>query len=378
MPLTSSRSSPDVTPAKQEQPTARRAAKRVLVALILVLLILPLIVAWQLINTLVNGTDPTVAGRPLSNPHTHLHVVALGGEHGVVYLGTHYGLFTSTDGGQSWPQPRGVLNTMMILALTVSPSNAQDLAIIARPSSGLGNQELYFSTDGGQVWHQSSTPAGLSAMAYLFTIQAGSGSASHFYAFYEYAGWFESQDVGVHWSPITSGVLSTMQIPSLLTDPRDPNHLYLGGDQGLYETRDDGHHWTHLTAVNGSVLNIVASAGSPRLIFCTTDQGLYRWEEEGGLKAPMTHLISLPMSTPPDRLLVDATGRILYALSGHDLWASKDRGSTWQHCFQFDRGDGISFLLDPLNPQHLYAGFFLPAEVRESTDGGQSWHVLTN
>src|SRR5438093_13679962 len=96
MPLTSSPSSPDVTPAKQEQPAARRAAKRVLVALILVLLILPLIVAWQLINTLVNGTDHTVAGRPISNTITYLHTVALGGEHGVVYLGIHYGLFHST------------------------------------------------------------------------------------------------------------------------------------------------------------------------------------------------------------------------------------------------------------------------------------------
>ena len=39
------------------------------------------------------GTDPTVAGRPLSNPDQHLHTLAIDPSHpGVVYLGSHYGL----------------------------------------------------------------------------------------------------------------------------------------------------------------------------------------------------------------------------------------------------------------------------------------------
>src|SRR5207249_1271923 len=109
MSLTSPPSSAS-SPAK-EQPVMR-GMKRPIYVLILIALIIPLLVVWQLINSFVNGTDPVVAGRPLSNPHTHLHLVALGGEPGVVYLGTHYGLFTSTDGGRDWPEPRGTLNTV--------------------------------------------------------------------------------------------------------------------------------------------------------------------------------------------------------------------------------------------------------------------------
>ncbi len=126
------------TPGKPARP--RKSWKGYLQALLLLLLIIPIFVVWQLLNTRLNSTDPTVAGRPLSNPHTHLHVVAFGGKAGVLYLGTHYGLFTSTDGGNTWPEDRGALNTMMIMSIAVSPS------------TGLGFQGgMYFSADGGTL-----------------------------------------------------------------------------------------------------------------------------------------------------------------------------------------------------------------------------------
>jgi photosystem II stability/assembly factor-like uncharacterized protein len=344
--------------------------------IILVLLVIPIFVAWQVLNYVINNTDPTVAGRPLSNPKTHLHQVALGGKPGIIYLGTHYGFFSSTDGGRSWPQQRGKLNTLMILNIVVSPANPQVLAVIGRPTSGLGNLAgIYFSSDGGENWHLGSSPAGLSPSAYLFTVQAGSGSAGHFYAFYEYAGWFETRDMGVHWYPITRGALSSMLTPSLLSDPSNPNHLLLGGDQGLYESRDDGDHWKQITGVSGNVLNLAASSATPRLVFCTTDQGLYRWHDGS---TQITHIASLPMSTPPARLVSSADGHILYGLSGQDLWYSNDSGTTWKHRWQFDRGDLVSLLVDPQHPDLLYVGFFLPPKVIFSTDGGNSWQTLTD
>src|SRR5207248_5489556 len=110
-----------------------------------------------------------------------------------------------------------------------------------------------------------------------FTVQAGSASAGNFYAFYNYAGWFETRDAGTHWHPITSGTMSNMQTPSFLADSTNPNHLLLGGEQGLFETFDDGHSWHSITAVKGYVLSITASRTTPRTIYCATDQAVYRW-----------------------------------------------------------------------------------------------------
>src|SRR5579862_6205792 len=118
-----------VIPASPTKSPATKARRRPFQVLLLVLLAIPVVVVWQVLNYTYNYTGPTVAGQPLSNPKTHLHLVALGGQPGVVYLGTHYGLFTSTDGGQTWPQPRGVLNTLMILDMAVNPTDPQALAV---------------------------------------------------------------------------------------------------------------------------------------------------------------------------------------------------------------------------------------------------------
>lgn len=62
---------------------------RIIRTLVIGLIIIGIVVAWQFLNVYNNSTEPTVAGRPLSNPHTHLHTVAIGEKPGVLYLGTH-------------------------------------------------------------------------------------------------------------------------------------------------------------------------------------------------------------------------------------------------------------------------------------------------
>lgn len=348
---------------------------RFLRLLVVAVLLVAVVTAWELLNTRANSSDPTVAGRPLSNPNTHLHVAAWGGQPGVLYLGTHFGLFKSTDGGRTWPQPRGVLNTMMITSVAVSPSNPQMLAVITGTVSGIGQQwGVYFSTDNGDTFHASG-PDSLSSSAYPYSVYAGSAEAGHFYAFYEYAGLFETHDMGAHWKLITSGALSGMLTPALLTDPTAPDHLLLGGDQGLFETLDGGAHWKQVSAVRGYVTSLAASSTTPRSIFCATDQGMYRWQE--GSKQVMRTDAGLPNGFPFARLLVNATGSSVYIMDGQDLWYSANQGATWQHRWHFERGDIISLVMDPVHPNHLYAGFFLPAKVIYSLDGGSSWRVLT-
>lgn len=149
----------------------------------------------------------------------------------------------------------------------------------------------------------------------------------------------------------------------------------LGGDQGLFESHDDGKHWIHFSAFQGNVLNIIATNTIPRIIYCSTEQGFYHWQE--GSKQ-ITQIAQLPMPIPPTRLATNDTAKGLYGLSGQDLWFSSDSGTTWVHRWHFDLGDLTALVVDPLNPQMLYAGFILPPKVIYSTDGGSAWQTLTN
>ena len=362
-------------PKKEETHTKGKSSRhrKIIQIFVIGVLIIIIVVAWQFLNAYNNSTDPTIAGRPLSNPHTHLHSVVLGEKPGVLYLGTHYGLFTSTDGGHTWPQSHGALSNYMVTSIAISPSDPNTLALIVIPTSGLGQQSgIAFSRNNGSSW-QISTPSGLSPSSYPYSVKAGTRGTGQFYAYYFYAGWLETRDLGAHWYPITRGTLSEMQTTTLLTDANNPNHLFLGGDQGLFESYDDGGHWLHISAIQGTVLSIIATNSTPRLLYCATDQGFYHWQEGNSRVIEVTHI---PMTSPPTRLVIDKTGKALYGLSGQDLWFSSDEGSSWVHRWHFDRGDLISLVEDPMNPYILYAGFFLPPEVIYSKDGGSSWQTL--
>ena len=366
--MTTTPSSPVATP--QEKPPEEHK-RRNLFIIILSLGVIAMLLGWQFFSVHNTNTDPTIAGHPLSNPQMHLHTLAIGSRLGTLYLGTHYGIFTSNDGGKTWPQARGMLNTLMVTTIITDPYNSSLLALVAIPSIPGGAPEgAYFSSDGGASWTVRNPP-GLSASAYPYTIQAGAGGNGHFYAFYLNGGWFETLDMGLHWHALALHNLPAMQTPQLLSFAHNSRHLLLGGEQGLFESTDDGQTWNTLPTVQGYVLSLVASKTIPATIFCATDQGLFSWKDDSA------QIKQLPGTTSFARLAINATGDSLYALAGQNLEYSQDDGVHWVQRKHFSRGDLTALVIDPQHAEKLYVGFFLPPQVISSNDSGKTWQLLT-
>jgi photosystem II stability/assembly factor-like uncharacterized protein len=322
-----------------------------------------------------NSTDPIVRGRPLSNPGQHLHTIALNAVNpNVLYLGSHYGLFWSTDGGKTWPQPRGALNFVMVTSIASSPKDASVLAVVAISPTGVnfGQNGVQLSTDGGKSWHLINKGLPGNPPDAFFVV-AGQASAQQFYVYVVQHGLFVTDNAGKTWRNITPPGQSQINMQGLLTDPTDPNRLLLGTGAGLFRSTNDGTTWTQTSAVQGTVLALASPRQLPQVVYCATDNGLYR-SDDGGQRFGLIYA-----GTPFSALAAPADDpQTVYALSGQQFQASTDGGQTFTARATFGEANPSGLLVDPRNPQTLYVGFFYPAEALKSTNGGQTWQTTAS
>ncbi len=362
---------------ESETPPPRSRPRWLWLAVVGVVALLALVeVGYQYWKSSPAATAPSVAGRPLSNPRTHLHTVVLGDSSETIYLGTHFGLFWSTDGGRTWPQPRGALPDLMVTSVAVSPADPNTLAVIGLSNAGDASKNgVYISQDAGKTWRFSrpSLPnSGLGSPVSPYFVRAGADAAGHWYVVFVGAGLYETRDNGAHWGLRTPESLASALITSLVIDPLDANHVLVGTDAGLYQTHDDGAHWEQVAGVNQQVLALAALPGQPEVILCATSAGLWRSGDNG------LHFQSIA-APALNRLAVAGTqDETLYGVSGQQLWRSTDEGRHWTPAARLERTDLTALVGNPANAQQLYAGYFFPPAVFSSQDGGRSWQVVTD
>jgi len=182
-------------------------------------------------------------------------------------------------------------------------------------------------------------------------------------------GVWRSDDYGRTWSPIFDHE-PTQSIGAIAVAPSNPNIIYVGSGEGLhrpdlsvgngiYKSTDAGKTWTHLGLRDG--LQIPALAIDPR---------------------------------DPNKILAAVLGRPYGPNEQRGLFRSTDGGQNWQKAIYKDENTGASDVeIDPSNPDVIYASLWEAREgpwednnevngtgggLFKSTDGGNTWHPLTN
>jgi photosystem II stability/assembly factor-like uncharacterized protein len=182
-------------------------------------------------------------------------------------------------------------------------------------------------------------------------------------------GVWKSDDYGRTWNPIFDHE-STQSVGAIAVAPYDPNIVYVASGEGLhrpdlsvgngiYKSTDAGKTWVHLGLRDGQQIPALAvDPRNPNKVFAAVLGHPYGPNEERG------------------------------------LYRSTDGGQNWQKVITKDENTGASDVeIDPSNPDTVYASMW---EVREgpwedgnrfdgsggglfkSTDGGATWHQLTN
>jgi len=267
--------------------------------------------------------------------------------------------------------------------------------------NGLKQYELVSSSNSGHPWqfagptyapgavyHDPYTGATLSASGRLTAIKAvpsscHTGGCDVIYAGTADGGVWKTTDGGQTWSSVFEDIQS-QAIGAIAIDPVNSSIVYVGtgepnrsGDShrggGIFVTTDGGGHWSAALGFNQFVNRAVAGIViDPRGAGNPSTTSLYVVDASAASGESVTGgTNNVPFT--PDR-------GFYYSTNGGQNWTHSNPTSISTPCvysstFGFSNMPATYLLMDPNNPNVLYAGFTSCALYR-STDDGLTWTQL--
>jgi hypothetical protein len=190
------------------------------------------------------------------------------------YVGTDGGLWKSEDGGATFTNLNGNLNTFQFYTVGVDAQDpeiicggAQDNSSVARAGNNLWSLQVvsgdgftcHFNPQDGNYAYVSSYPSG----GYPNVWRSTAGPFGSFF------------DVSGSGSGVTANDRNNWVVPYQI-DPVNPNILYLGTHR-IYRSDDHGSNWTQmgpdLTGNSGSLLNIDINRNFPDTVLTSSGSG---------------------------------------------------------------------------------------------------------
>jgi len=193
-------------------------------------------------------------------------------------------------------------------------------------------------------------------------------------------GLFTTSDYGLTWEHLTATDIGVGPMDYLLdllvTHPISPNlmfaHATMGYHNGLYRSLDYGVTWTRV--ITYLVHDIEIDPIHTNVIYmsacCEPYQGIYRSDDYG---ANWTRIAPEQFN---DLEMVGDDSGVMFGARYEDVYRSPDRGLTWVQLNVPRFEDHL--LLDPQQPERLYAYGGSYNGIYRSDNSGANWIDITN
>jgi hypothetical protein len=338
-------------------------------------------------------------------------------------------------GRRSWTIDGPVLLGHIVHHLVSDPRDRGILLMAAR--TGHLGPTVFRSTDDSKTWKEASEPPAFAkapegqkgrVVDHVFWLAPGHPSEPDvWYAGTSPQGLFRSADGGDTWQSVAGfndhpmrprwtggeqdGTPDGPKLHSILIDPRDAHHMYLGmSSGGVFESVDKGHDWTPLNAgcradflpdpfpeYGHDPHRVLLHPREPDILYQQNHCGIYRmdrtegtWVRIGENMPTEVGDIGFPLVLHPR----DPQTAWVFPMDGTEVWprvspggkpaayVTRDAGRTWQ---RLDRGlpSGQAWFTvkrqamtaDAQEPLGLYFGT-TSGEVWASTNEGTDWSCI--
>ena len=352
-------------------------------------------------------------------------------------VATRKGAFILKGDGarRRWKLSAPIFLGQIVHHLVQDPRDRRTMLMAAR--TGHLGPTVFRSQDAGRTWKEASRPPAFpkapegqkgQVVDHTFWLTPGHPSQPRaWYAGTSPQGLFRSEDAGETWEPVSGlndhpeyrewmgaveeGTPDGPKLHSVIVDPRDPAHLYLGmSSGGVHESLDGGHHWAPL--VRG--LEVVEQLdpgtlkfhdphvvrlcpASPDRLYQQNHCGIYRldrpseeWVRIGKAMPKAVGDIGFPLALHPR----DPDALWVFPMDGSGVWprtspggkpaayVSRNGGQSWKRLDAgFPRRDAWwtvkrqAMTADAHEPLGLYLGT-TSGEVWASRDEGRRWTCL--
>lgn len=256
-----------------------------------------------------------------------------------LFAGTGSGVWKSMDGGDSWKSLTNA-SGYLCTALAVSPAYKSDGTVFA----GTYDKGLWRSSNGGVDWQQlGQVELGRDSYVLALAISPHFLADGTLYASIMGAGIFKSQDRGQTWvpMPIPTSVATHFRALAVSPDYKLDDTVWAGSEEGLlYRSINGGAFWEMIDPYDGpEAVRVRGIALSPEYM---RDHTLF------------------------------------VAVSGLGTLRSTNGGESWDHSHPNPASAVVVISPNYANDETVFTSYPHKGEVYASSDGGDSWALLTN
>lgn len=274
----------------------------------------------------------------------------------VIYLGLEGGgIYKSKDAGDNWQ--RVLPADVDIYSIAIDP---KDPNYVYASSLSKTNGKIYKSPDAFEDTFQEILIETKREEA-IVDVEIDSYDTSRIYAVSAQGGVFKSTDFGETWS--AKAWFEKTSLTSISIGKNDSRNIFVGSlKHGVFKTEDGGEKWFQMKDQLDNfdkaeiVHDVAIDPSDDNHVYIGTDYGLLETKDKGNTWSAVNTLIA-PKSAPVNVIAIDpSNANVIYLGAGSSVHKSYDKGSTWKNWLLPTERLISDIAIDYNNSNNLYVG----------------------